>query len=127
MIEQMAKHMGPAFDLDAYMPDFFLGEGDLDVKGIDLQVIPTPGHSKGSVALYWRAEKALFSGDVIFRDGLGRTDLPGGNGGNLKKSIKELESLDAEWLLPGHGEIVSGSARVKANFKRVEEYWFAYI
>ena len=80
MIEQIGRQMGPAFDLDAYRPDFFLGEGNLDVKGIEIQVIPSPGHSQGSVALYWESQKALFSGDVIFRDGLGRTDLPGGNG-----------------------------------------------
>jgi hydroxyacylglutathione hydrolase len=127
MVELIGKQMGPAFDLDAYRPDFFLGSGNLDVKGIEIQVIPSPGHSQGSVALYWESPKALFTGDVIFRDGLGRTDLPGGNGGTLKKSIKELETLGAEWVLPGHGDIVSGGAQVKANFKRVAEHWFAYI
>jgi glyoxylase-like metal-dependent hydrolase (beta-lactamase superfamily II) len=127
MIEEMGKHMGPAFDLDAYTPDFFLGPGNLEVKGIELQVIPSPGHSPGSVALYWPARKALFTGDVLFRDGLGRTDLPGGNGAILKKSIKELAALDAEWLLPGHGEIVRGDAQVRSNFQRVEEFWFNCI
>ncbi len=127
VIQQIGMHMGPAFDLDAFTPRFFLGPGDLNVKGVKLEVISSPGHSPGSVALYWPAQKALFSGDVLFRDGLGRTDLPGGNGAVLKKSIKNLELLDSEWLLPGHGEIVSGSAQVKANFKRVEGYWFQYI
>jgi len=92
-----------------------------------MQMFRTPGHSLGSVSLFWPGEKALFTGDVLFRDGLGRTDLPGGNGESLKKSIMGLSSLDAEWLLPGHGDIVSGAAQVKANFKRVEEVWFAYI
>ncbi len=127
MIEEMGKHMGPAFDLDAYTPDFFLGPGNLEVKGIELQVIPSPGHSPGSVALYWPARKALFTGDVLFLDGLGRTDLPGGNGAILKQSIKELAALDAEWLLPGHGEIVRGDAQVRSNFQRVEEFWFNCI
>ena len=127
MIQDIGRHMGPAFDLDGYTPDFFLAEGKLDVKGVELEVIPSPGHSPGSVALYWSSEKALFTGDVLFRDGLGRTDLPGGNGETLKNSIRKLASFDAEWLLPGHGDIVSGSARVIANFKRVEDAWFAYI
>ncbi len=127
MIQEIGKHMGSAFDLDAYTPDFLLGPGNLNVKGVELEVIPSPGHSPGSAALYWPARKALFSGDVLFRDGLGRTDLPGGNGGALKRSIKALESLDSEWLLPGHGDIVSGGARVRSNFKRVEEFWFSYI
>jgi len=116
-----------SLDPDAWAPDFFLGPGDLNVKGIELRVIPAPGHSPGSVALYWPQRKALFSGDVIFSDGLGRTDLPGGNGAALKESIKTLESLDAEWLLPGHGDILGGSADIRANFKRVRNFWFNYI
>ena len=127
MIQEIGKHMGPMFDLDAYTPDFLLGPGNLDLKGIRLEVIPSPGHSPGSVALHWPARKALFTGDVLFRDSLGRTDLPGGNGGALKQSIKALESLDLELLLPGHGEILSGGAQVRSNFKRVEEFWFSYI
>ncbi|MCE5334771.1 MAG: MBL fold metallo-hydrolase [Desulfobacteraceae bacterium] len=127
MIEEIGNHYGPAFDLDAYQPDFFLSEGNLDVKGVDLEVIQTPGHSPGSVSVYWGREKALFSGDVLFRDGLGRTDLPGGNGESLKKSIKGLESLDIELLLPGHGDVLQGSEAVKANFKKVQNFWFAYI
>ncbi|MHC1725136.1 MAG: MBL fold metallo-hydrolase [Syntrophobacteraceae bacterium] len=127
MIQEIGKHMGPAFDLDSYTPDFFLTEGRLEVKGVELEVIPSPGHSLGSVALYWPLKKALFTGDVLFRDGLGRTDLPGGDGGTLKESIKGLQVFDTEWLLPGHGDIVSGSAQVKANFKRVADVWFAYI
>ena len=127
MIQEIGKHMGPAFDLEAYTPDFFLQAGKMNVKGLELEIIPTPGHSLGSVSLYWPGKKALFTGDVLFRDGLGRTDLPGGNGESLKKSIKSLESFDSEWVLPGHGEIVSGSAQVKSNFKRVEDLWFGYI
>ena len=127
MIQEIGKHMGPMFDLDAYTPDFLLGPGNLDVKGIRLEVIPSPGHSPGSMALHWPARKALFTGDVLFRDSLGRTDLPGGNGGALKQSIKALESLDLELLLPGHGDILSGGAQVRSNFKRVEEFWFRYI
>ncbi len=127
MIQEMGKQMGPAFDLEANAPDFFLEPGDLNVKGVELQVMQSPGHSPGSVALYWPAQKALITGDVLFRDGLGRTDLPGGNGALLKNSIKELETLDSEWLLPGHGNIVSGKADVRANFKRVEDFWFKCI
>jgi len=126
LVQQMGEQMN-ASDPDAYTPDFFLGPGDLNVKGIELKVIPVPGHSPGSVALYWPEHKALFSGDVIFLDGLGRTDLPGGNGAILKQSIKSLEALGSQWLLPGHGDIIQGSAEIGANFKRVEDFWFKYI
>jgi glyoxylase-like metal-dependent hydrolase (beta-lactamase superfamily II) len=115
------------YNAGARPPDFFLGPGDLNINGIRLKIIPAPGHSPGSVAIYWPDRKALFTGDVIFRDGLGRTDLPGGNGSVLKRSIKELSSIDCELLLPGHMEIIKGSAEIKENFRRVEELWFRYI
>ena len=127
LVEEMGKHLGAALDVELYTPDFFLRAGDLRVKGLELQVLETPGHSPGSVSLYWPDKKALFPGDVIFREGLGRTDLPGGNGQILKASIKALEALDVEWALPGHGEPVSGAEEVKRNFTRVEQYWFGYI
>ena len=108
-------------------PDFFLKEGDMAVNGFDFLVLHTPGHSPGSVSIYWPDQKMLFTGDLVFKGGLGRTDLPGGNGTKLKESIKRLAGLDVEWLLPGHGEIISGSAEIKANFEQVEQVWFNYL
>lgn len=127
LIRRMPGQAGTASGIDDVTPDFFLGPGSLNVKGIELTIVPSPGHSPGSVALYWPERKALFSGDVIFKDGLGRTDLPGGNGTALKESIRRLGALDSELLLPGHGDIVRGGAQVGSNFKRVEEFWFSYI
>ncbi len=127
LVERMLEQAGTACDYEDFAPDFFLGPGSLNVKGMELTIVPAPGHSPGSVALYWPERKALFSGDVIFRDGLGRTDLPGGNGAMLKRSIRELEALDSELLLPGHGDIVRGGAEVRSNFERVKTYWFNYI
>ncbi|MDO9529823.1 MAG: MBL fold metallo-hydrolase [Syntrophales bacterium] len=108
-------------------PDFFLGEGDLTIGDNSFQVIVTPGHSPGSVCLYWPEQKALFTGDVIFNRGIGRTDLPGGDSKLLKESIKSISKLDVEYLLPGHGEIVVGAEAVQANFQMVENYWFNYL
>jgi len=108
-------------------PDFFLGEGDLTIGDITFQVIVTPGHSPGSVCLYWPEQKVLFTGDVIFNRGIGRTDLPGGDSKLLKESIKSISKLDVEYLLPGHGEIVVGAEAVQANFQMVEDYWFNYL
>ena len=128
-IDTIGKQMSAAFgiNMDSIRPDFFLQEGDLALQGIDLKVFHTPGHSPGSVSLFWPDQKVLFTGDLVFKDGLGRTDLPGGDGSKLKASIKRLAELDVEWLLSGHGEIVSGSKEVKANFESIEQYWFQYI
>ena len=130
---QLAQKMAPYvrasmnIDMDRFTPDFFLTEGDLTVGDITLAVYHTPGHSPGSATLYWPAEKALFTGDLIFKDGLGRTDLPGGNGGQLKDSIRRVGKLDATWLLSGHGDVVSGKDAVNTNFTQVEKMWFRYV
>ncbi len=129
MIESMEKQITMAFnvELDAFVPDLLLTEGNLTIGDLDLQVIHAPGHSPGSMVLYWPEEKALFTGDLIFRGGVGRTDLPGGNGAALKQSIKRLTELDLEWILPGHGDLVSGSAEVRANFNHIEHLFLNYI
>jgi hydroxyacylglutathione hydrolase len=125
----MGKQMSAAYgiDIDDFRPDFFLKEGTLALDGIELDIIHTPGHSPGSVTLYWPLQKALFTGDLIFKEGLGRTDLPGGDGSQLKESIIGLKELDVEWLLSGHGEVISGAEKVKKNFADVESFYFAYI
>jgi len=129
LIKNMGQRAGlhNRMDLDAFAPDFFLKEGALDVNGTHLSIIHTPGHSPGSITLYGPENKTLFTGDLIFREGVGRTDLPGGDGNQLKASIQRLTGLDVEYLLPGHGEIVTGKEAVKANFDSVVEYWFSYI
>jgi glyoxylase-like metal-dependent hydrolase (beta-lactamase superfamily II) len=69
----------------------------------------------------------LFAGDVVFNQGIGRTDLPGGNGQELKDSIKKIAKLDLDYVLTGHGDIVSGRENVISNFKVIESQWFAYL
>ena len=127
-LKNMENHItAMGFDLSSVAPDFLLKEGDLSINGIDLKVLHTPGHSPGGISLYYPTRKALFTGDLIFKDGIGRTDLPGGDGPLLKESISRLAVLETEWVLPGHGAVVSGENEVKMNFSRIEQYWFAYI
>ena len=129
LVETMAPILKPSMDVDLsrLAPNFFLEEGNLTVGDIALEVYHTPGHSPGAVTLYWPQEKALFTGDLIFKGGLGRTDLPGGDGRQLKESIRRVGALDAAWLLSGHGDVVSGGEAVKENFSQVERAWFGYV
>jgi hydroxyacylglutathione hydrolase len=108
-------------------PDFFLTEGTLKAGDVELEVIHSPGHSPGSICLYWPSHNALFAGDVIFEQGVGRTDLPGGNGEQLKKSISSLSSLNLELLLPGHGEIIRGRENIERNFSLIETMYFGLL
>jgi glyoxylase-like metal-dependent hydrolase (beta-lactamase superfamily II) len=128
-LESMGPQINTAFgiDLARFRPDFYLCEGRLNLEGIELEIIHTPGHSPGSASIYWPEHRVLMTGDVIFKEGLGRTDLPGGDGKELKSSIKRLAALDVERLLPGHGEILQTREEVRRNFKAVESFWFAYV
>ena len=66
----------------------------------------TPGHTQGSTCLWIPSEKKLVAGDTLFRDSIGRTDLPGGNGRQILVSIKEklLPLPDDTIVIPGHGD-----------------------
>lgn len=84
---------------DVYLPE---GEG---VFGSEIIPIHTPGHTKGSVSLYCESQNLVFSGDTLFFEGVGRTDLNEGNGTQLIKSIKDkLFTLPENTrVFPGHG------------------------
>jgi len=125
--DPISAQFGGGLAAPRFEPDILLQEGSLRVGRHDFQIIHTPGHSPGSLCLYWPEKKVLFSGDVIFNQGVGRTDLPGGNGSALKESIRKLSNFEIDFLLPGHGDIVSGRDRVKANFEEIERVWFAYL
>ncbi len=87
-------------------PDMFVKDGDIvEVAGLRLRTIATPGHTPGSVS-YYAEEGMLFSGDTLFRGSIGRTDLPGGNLEEEMRSICErLLVLPEETIvLPGHME-----------------------
>ena len=87
-------------------PLHFLNHGDKVQLGEDtLTVLLTPGHSPGSVCFYCEAQQFVIGGDVLFRESIGRTDLPGGNHETLLKSIQEqLFTLPDEVIVyPGHG------------------------
>lgn len=77
-------------------------EGDaIDVAGIRVEVLETPGHTPGSVTL--RAEDVLFTGDTLFAGSMGRTDLPGGDEGQIMASLRRLAGLEGDYqVLPGH-------------------------
>ena len=86
-------------------PDVFPVDGDdIDVAGVTLKVIHTPGHTPGSVSLYAAEAHLLFSGDTLFRESIGRTDLPGGDTPTILKSIRQrLYGLPEDTrVLPGH-------------------------
>lgn len=76
------------------------------IGGTAFHFMHTPGHTQGSTCLWIPSEKKLVAGDTLFRDSIGRTDLPGGNGRQIRVSIKEklLPLPEDTIVIPGHGE-----------------------
>lgn len=98
-------------------PEAFVTEGDVvEVAGVRLRAIETPGHTPGSVS-YYADEGLLFSGDTLFRGSIGRTDFPGGDFDQEMSSIcdKLLALPDETTVLPGHMQETSIGAERAAN------------
>lgn len=84
--------------------DDYLEEGkNIKIGSLDVSVIHTPGHSPGSISLI--IDKKIFTGDTLFANGIGRTDLPGGSMSEIKHSIKKKLLVFDETceIFPGHG------------------------
>ena len=83
--------------------------------GLDIEILHTPGHTPGGICI--KLDKVVFTGDALFRDGIGRTDLPNGSYNDIMSSIKEkLICLDdSVKVYPGHGES-STIGRERNNF-----------
>lgn len=110
-----------------FKEDYLLDVDRLRVGGIDLELLPSPGHSPDCICFYDRAAKVLLCGDVLFEGNTGRVDLPGGDAGALKKSIERLSLLDVEYLLPGHMGVISGAAEVAANYDFIVHNIFPWL
>jgi len=113
--------------LPKFRIEFYLKEGELHLGKETFQVYQTPGHSPGSLSIYWQERKVLFTGDLIFYGGVGRTDFLEGNSKLLMGSIERLSELDTEILLPGHGEIVLGREMVLQNFEFIRQNFYPYL
>jgi hydroxyacylglutathione hydrolase len=103
---QSGKMWGLSFD-NYEGPLHFLQQNDIVGLGEHkLKVLLAPGHSPGSICFYCEEQKFAIGGDVLFRESIGRTDLPGGNHQALLTSIKEqlLVLPDDVTIYPGHGE-----------------------
>lgn len=104
-VQNYAPQMGIRYE-PSPIPETFLSEGDKIQIGDDkLELILAPGHSPGHLCLYSEKYKFLIGGDVLFKNSIGRTDLPGGNHQQLLDSIAtKIYSLPEDTVVyPGHG------------------------
>jgi glyoxylase-like metal-dependent hydrolase (beta-lactamase superfamily II) len=105
---------------ESYEADETVEGGEtLELAGLEIDVIFTPGHSPGHITYSVRGEDAIFSGDVIFQGSVGRVDLPGGDGPTLIMSIRKLldSHPDETTVYPGHmGTTTLGAERATNPF-----------
>jgi hydroxyacylglutathione hydrolase len=104
---------------DEVATDAPLGDGDkLKVGGTELIALHTPGHTQGSTSLWIPSACRVLAGDTLFRDSIGRTDLPGGDSHQILRSIHEkLLTLPEDTLvIPGHGENTTIGREKQFNF-----------
>ena len=107
--------LGPFESWDA---EHTLAGGErLALAGFEIDVLFTPGHSPGHVTYSLADEEAVFSGDVLFKGSVGRTDLPGGNWGTLLESIRMLVDTlpETTTVYPGHMGITTLGAERASN------------
>jgi glyoxylase-like metal-dependent hydrolase (beta-lactamase superfamily II) len=103
---------------ESYDADETVAGGErLDLAELEIDVVFTPGHSPGHVTYAIPSEGVLFSGDVLFRGSIGRTDLPGGDAPTLLESIRRLVDAYPEEtaVYPGHMEITTLAAERATN------------
>ena len=109
----LSSNFGRKFE--QFTPDFTFSDGQtLNVLGINIDVIATPGHTNGSVT--FKVDNALFTGDTLFYDSVGRTDFPTGSREDMIRSVKKLFALSGDYqVYPGHDEFTTLGRERKYN------------
>ena len=91
----------------------YILEEKMDIGGFSVEIIKTPGHTPGGGCFYFEKEKTVFTGDTLFKDGIGRYDFSYSDKNILRQSVKKILSLPGETkVLSGHGEQTSVSSAI---------------
>lgn len=103
--KQMEEMLGTSYPCNSITPGRILADGEkIRFGSHELEVLHTPGHTRGSVTFYCAEEHVAFTGDTLFRMSIGRTDFAGGSWSDMQKSLKLLAELPGETIVyPGHG------------------------
>jgi glyoxylase-like metal-dependent hydrolase (beta-lactamase superfamily II) len=107
----LSKQFGFSYRVSA---DLYVQEGTINLDDYRVQILETPGHTPGSVI--YIIENYMFTGDTLFKDSIGRTDLPGGDKISMKKTLEKLYKIETDYIvLPGHGPSTSLKYEQKNN------------
>ena len=114
-------HVGALNDLLKYKEvpiyDYNNQEKEYEINEFKFEIIKTPGHTSDSVTYYFKNENVMFVGDFVFKETIGRTDLPTGNDIEMVSSIKKIKQYDKDTVLyPGHGEETTIEHEIEYNY-----------
>jgi glyoxylase-like metal-dependent hydrolase (beta-lactamase superfamily II) len=112
------KQFGFGWEIEPVEADFLIAETErTEFAGVAFRVLEVPGHCPGSLCFFGLADRVLFGGDVLFAGGVGRWDLPGGDGDLLFAGIREkvLPLGDDVRVLPGHGPATTIGVERRTN------------
>lgn len=93
-----------------------LKEGNMEIGPFQFEVIYTPGHARDSISLYFKEEQKMFTGDFLFKEAIGRVDLPGSSMTDMIESLRRISEYppDIE-VLPGHGSMTHLGVELENN------------
>lgn len=92
------------FNKDLILDKNNLEEKEYNINNFKFEVIYTPGHKEDAITIYFKEDCVMFTGDFLFRDGIGRIDLPGGNYKDMLNSLEKMKKYDKNIkIYPGHG------------------------
>jgi hydroxyacylglutathione hydrolase len=117
MLDAQAAWIGVASPGEVVI-DRSVSTGETVTAGsLTAQILHTPGHTEGSICLYFPAEKKLIAGDTLFAGSIGRTDLPGGSMQKIMRSLHDtvLTLPDETVVVPGHGELTTIGEERESN------------
>lgn len=102
-----AKSISEIYNIKIY--DFNnLFEGNNNIKDFNFNIIYTPGHTSDSISIYFKDYNVMFTGDFLFKNSIGRVDLPTGNYEDMLKSIEKIKTYDEDIkIYPGHGDLTN--------------------
>ncbi len=112
------ERLGFPLRIEPLVPDGLLGEGGgQELLGLSADILDVPGHCPGSLCFHFPQNGALVGGDVLFRGGIGRWDLPGGDGELLVRGIREkILTLPGDTVVwPGHGPSTTVATEAQEN------------
>ena len=95
-------------------------EGENRIGDFIFDVIYTPGHKEDAITIYFKDEKIMFTGDFIFKDSVGRCDLPGGNPMEMLNSLEKIKKYEDVLIYPGHGD------NTTLNYEKNNNVYFKY-